>query len=93
MAASRRSGRQTIVKRGVRAGVAHDGQRLQPVFMFLHRDLLVDLDLYLERGERKIDRWLERHSFESVDFSDSPEMFLNANTPTELEAVSTYVKG
>ena len=76
-----------VVEQGANLGVAHDGQRLQPVFMFVHRDLLVDLEGYLEGGDRKIDRWLERHPFQKVDFSDSQEMFVNVNTPVDLEAV------
>ena len=81
-----------VLDRGVRVGVAHDGNRLQPVFMFLHRELLADLESYLRDGERKIDLWLERHSFESVDFSDSQEMFMNANTPEDLEVIGDCIK-
>ena len=81
-----------VLDRGVRVGVAHDGNRLQPVFMFLHRELLADLESYLRDGKRKIDLWLERHSFESVDFSDSQEMFMNANTPADLEAIGACIK-
>ena len=80
-----------VLARGARVAVAHDGNRLQPVFMLLHSDLLTDLEIYLESGARKIDCWLERHSFEIVDFSDNPEMFMNANTPADLEAVVGYL--
>jgi molybdopterin-guanine dinucleotide biosynthesis protein A len=74
----------------VQVVVAHDGQRLQPVFSLVHRDLLPDLMQYLVGGERKIDRWLERHSWRQVDFSDCREMFLNVNTPKDLELAGTW---
>ena len=81
-----------VVRGGARVGAAHDGQRLQPVFTLIHRDLLDDLVSYLQGGERKIDRWLERHAFRSVDFSDREEMFLNVNTPVELQAAATWLQ-
>ena len=81
-----------VVRGGARVGAAHDGQRLQPVFTLVHRDLLADLVSYLQGGERKIDRWLERHAFRSVDFSDREEMFLNVNTPLDLQAATTWLQ-
>jgi molybdopterin-guanine dinucleotide biosynthesis protein A len=81
-----------VICGGARAGVAHDGQRLQPVFTLVHRDLLTDLVSYLQGGERKIDRWLQRHAFRTVDFSDSEEMFLNINTPVELQAATNWLQ-
>lgn len=65
-------------------GVAHDGQRLQPVFALLSKNLTASLENYLAAGERKIDRWFARHRMATVDFSDHPEMFDNLNTPEEL---------
>jgi molybdopterin-guanine dinucleotide biosynthesis protein A len=47
----------------------------------------------LARGERKIDLWLEEVSHQSVDFSDHPDMFLNVNTPEELEEMEVRVMG
>ena len=81
-----------VVREGAKAGAAHDGQRLQPVFTLVHRDLLADLVAYLQGGDRKIDRWLEQHAFRSVDFSDCEEMFLNVNTPVDLQAATTWLK-
>ena len=62
---------------------AHDGERLQPVFALLSRDLLDDLAGYLDDGERKIDRWYARHGYERVDFSDVAESFANINAPDD----------
>ena len=64
--------------------VAHDGNRLQPVFSLIHRNLAPDLVDFLHSGGRKIDLWLDRHAWVPVDFSDHPDMFLNVNTPEEL---------
>lgn len=63
--------------------VACDGERLQPVFNLLRRDLLTSLLEYLDSGERKIDRWYALHRTASADFSDRCDMFLNINTPEE----------
>ena len=73
-----------VPEKGVGIAVAHDGNRLQPVFSLIHRDLAPDLVDFLHSGGRKIDLWLDRHDWARVDFSDHPEMFLNINTPEEL---------
>jgi len=72
---------------GAELVVAHDGQRLQPVFALLARHLLESLRSYLEGGERKIDRWYSLHRMEIADFSDCPETFLNVNEPAERLAL------
>jgi len=81
-----------VLHEGASVGAAHDGERLQPAFTLVHRDLLTDLVFYLEGGERKIDRWLKRHEFRSVDFSDCSEMFLNVNTPADLEEAAIWLQ-
>lgn len=63
--------------------VAHDGERLQPVFSLVRSSLGSSIVAFLEAGERKIDKWFEQHSFVVVDFSDKPESFLNINTPDD----------
>ena len=68
----------------VRLAVAHDGERAQPVHSLIHRDLAPDLEQFLHSGERKIDRWHERHAFAEVDFSDYYALFTNINTPRQL---------
>ena len=66
-------------------GVAHDGKRLQPVYALIWRELLPDLQLFLEDGGRKIDQWYARHAFVTVDYSDCREDFVNLNTPADRE--------
>ena len=75
------------------AVVAHDGRRLQPVFLLVSRRLQQSLGDFLAKGGRKIDLWLGEVSHQSVDFSDQPDMFLNVNTPEELEEMEARVMG
>ena len=72
---------------GTRIAVAHDGERLQPVFALLETALLDDLIRYLDSGERKIDRWYAEHGFARADFSDVAESFANINAPEEKQAL------
>ena len=68
---------------GAELSVAHDGERLQPVFALLDCRLRDDLYQALTAGERKIDAWYAKHNMAQADFSDVPEMFLNVNTPED----------
>lgn len=63
--------------------VAHDGQRLQPVFALLRRDLLTSMLAYIDSGGRKIDTWYAQHKTAIADFSAFPNVFLNVNTPED----------
>jgi len=66
--------------------VAHDGERMQPVFCVVNRRVLSSLDAYLESGERKIDRWYAQVNTVQVDCSASVGSFRNINTEEEREA-------
>lgn len=68
--------------------VACDGKRLHPVFAAVKTQLQSDLELYLQKGERKLQTWIEQHDVVKVDFSDTPEIFVNINTPEEIHAFS-----
>jgi molybdenum cofactor guanylyltransferase len=65
--------------------VAHDGERLQPVYALLETRLLDDLIQFLGSGERKIDRWYGLHDYVQVDFSADTTMFQNINTPEDQQ--------
>ena len=65
--------------------VAHDGNRMQPVYVLISTHLKTSLLEYLQSGERKIDRWYAHHKVSIVDFSDIPETFININTPQERD--------
>lgn len=63
--------------------VAHDGERLQPVYALLPINLLPSLESFLAAGERKIDLWYAQHKMARVDFSDVAKTFRNINTPQD----------
>ncbi|VAX09816.1 Molybdenum cofactor guanylyltransferase [hydrothermal vent metagenome] len=73
-------------KEGANISTAHDGQRLQPVFALIRRELLPAILTYLESGERRLGYWVQQQQPALTDFSDQPEAFFNVNSPAELEA-------
>ena len=72
--------------------VAHDGERIQPVHALIARDLLNDLEAFLQSGERKIDLWYDRHPWVAADFSDRPETFVNLNRPADYEQLKAVAR-
>jgi molybdenum cofactor guanylyltransferase len=73
-------------------GVAHDGLRMQPVFSLLRRSRLDALIGYLDRGERKIDRWFSEQRTATADFSGLPDAFLNNNTPDDVRRIENRMR-
>ena len=65
--------------------VAHDGERLQPVYALIDTGLLDNLRQFLHSGERKIDRWYSQYGYARVDFSAEAAMFENMNTPEDKQ--------
>jgi len=65
--------------------VAHDGDRMQPVYALLPVGLMSDLEAFLAQGDRKIDLWYSRHHVALADFSDCPNAFRNINTPEDRD--------
>ena len=83
-----------VLNSASKVAVAHDGHRLQPVFSLVNTCCRPDLEIFLKDGGRKIDLWLDRQAWQSVDFSDRSDMFRNVNTPEELqEAEEILVSG
>jgi molybdenum cofactor guanylyltransferase len=72
--------------------VAHNGERLQPVFTMMQNTVLGSLLDFLRRGERKIDKWFELHKVAVVDFSAQPDTFLNINTRDDLAMVEARLR-
>ena len=73
--------------------VAHDGERMQPVFALMECGLLPSLLAFLESGQHKIDLWYAQHRLAAADLSDAVDTFLNINTPQEREALETRLAG
>ena len=69
--------------------VAHDGQRMQPVYALLHRGLLPSLTAFLDSGERKIDRWYAQQHTVTADFSGCTQCFININTRLEHQRLES----
>ncbi|WP_260258438.1 molybdenum cofactor guanylyltransferase MobA [Vibrio intestinalis] len=69
--------------------VAHDGDYQQPVFTLYHKRVLPKLTAFLQRGDRKIILLYKECNTAYVDFSDSPDCFVNLNTPQELAQFGT----
>ncbi|MBX2823901.1 MAG: molybdenum cofactor guanylyltransferase, partial [Gammaproteobacteria bacterium] len=82
---------QALEQENTDIAVAHDGQRMQPVFCLVRRSSLESLSGFLDRGERKIDRWFAERSTVTVDFSATPDAFRNINTEAERLEVEQLV--
>jgi molybdopterin-guanine dinucleotide biosynthesis protein A len=76
-----------LMATGSEVCVAHDGERIQPMFLLAQRRLAGDLAAYLESGQRKVENWLRSHPLALADYSDHPELFVNINTREELSAL------
>ena len=42
---------------------------------------------YLGEGNRRVDSWYARHRMARADFSTSPQVFLNLNTPQDKQLI------
>ncbi|WP_455222150.1 molybdenum cofactor guanylyltransferase MobA [Kaarinaea lacus] len=78
---------QQLQKEDAELAVAHDGERMQPVFALLRCDLLPDLLHYLEAGGRKIDTWYAQHRTALADFSQAANAFMNINSPSDQQTI------
>ena len=63
---------------------AHDGDRIQPVYSLIKKDLLNNLKSFIDTGQRKIDKWYNQCNLELVDFSDEKNIFININSQKDL---------
>lgn len=73
------------------AAVVHDGQRLQPVFLLVHRRVAPSLEAYLAGGARRVDAWLSQLRTVEADFSDRADAFVNVNDSDERRAVEAQL--
>lgn len=67
------------------AFVAYDGNYMQPGFCLLHRDVLPELVISLEKQEYAVYKFLRKVRAIQVDFSDEAQVFRNINTAEELK--------
>jgi len=71
---------------------AHSNGRLQPVFTLMKSELLPSMLDFLNNGERKIDKWFEKHHLAIADFSEQPDTFININSAEELADIELKLK-
>ena len=71
---------------------AHSNGRLQPVFTLMKSELLSSMLDFLNNGERKIDKWFEKHRLAIADFSAQPDTFININSAEELTEIELKLK-
>ncbi len=68
--------------------IAQSNNRLQNVFMLVHKTLFNSLDSFLNKGERKAQIWLEQHKPTIVNFNppsnNTADPFYNINSPDDL---------
>lgn len=74
------------------ATIAHDGERLQPLFGLFSREVLAGLTAFLERGDRKVHDWVRSLDPVYVDFSGCAGAFRNVNTPEDLTAIRDRIQ-
>jgi len=77
----------TLAAEDAEVCVAHDGERMQPVFALLRRDLHESIVAYLRSGERKIDQWYAQRRVACGDLSAYPDTFANINTPEDRRRI------
>lgn len=59
--------------------IAHDGQRVQPLYALLHLDHLADLSIYLHANNHKVMQWMKNQQALMVDCSLYADTFRNLN--------------
>ncbi len=64
----------------------HDGKRVQPLYLLMHRSMKPALERALEQSHLSVSRWIQENSHVLADFSDQPQFFQNINTINTLES-------
>lgn len=75
---------QALRQRSGRLAFVTSAGRQHPVFCLCHRDLLTSLTAGLQRGERRLGRWLQEQGGLAVPFDEQADAFDNINTLDEL---------
>lgn len=73
---------------GTRLARAAEAAREHYAIMLLHRDLLTDLNDYLQSGGRRVQAWQARHAPATVIFAEAGRAFHNINTQADLDAAA-----
>jgi molybdenum cofactor guanylyltransferase len=68
----------------VRLARAADATGTHFAIMLMHRELVPDLDQFVQSGGRQVQAWQARHACETIFFADALEAFFNINTADDL---------
>lgn len=61
--------------------VVNDGERLQPLYIMMHRSMAESLSQAIAKGHLSVNRWVKENDFTEVSFVDCcPKAFQNMNT-------------
>lgn len=72
---------QTVKSKTVGLAVVDDGERMQPLYLMMHRSMKEKLQAAIELRHLSVNRWVKENSYVSVDFSDVAECcFQNMNS-------------
>lgn len=84
-----------LEKNDADVAVAFDGERLHPVILAINTCLKFSLQIYLNKGGRKVETWVRQQNTVLADFSKEPEIFVNINSLAELSELElkTEVNG
>lgn len=74
-----------VHRSGADIGVVHDGERAHYLHAMISTRLLDDLDEHLLNNKLSVNRWYADQRMLEVDFSDKKDLFLNINTPEDLQ--------
>lgn len=69
--------------------IATSHQKDHPVIFLRKKSVLVSLNSYLQQGGRKVSAWQKSLPHVYVDFSFTPDVFSNINTPDELNLLTS----
>jgi len=67
--------------------VAHDGTRLQNLFMLFNSNKFNHLEHFFKQNHRKVSDWIQTQDYTEVDFSDHQAQFINVNTEETLNSL------
>ncbi len=82
---------EALSKEEARAAVAFSGTRIQPLLCMLSKTLVNSLDHAFNKGLRKVETWMQSIHPAAARFDAQHDMFLNINTPDELQRVETLL--
>ncbi|MDA1074373.1 MAG: molybdenum cofactor guanylyltransferase [Proteobacteria bacterium] len=74
------------IRKAGEIAVAHDGERLQPLYQLLETKSISALAAWCAGADQSVTGWLNSQPHSVVDFSDRRECFRNINQLADLES-------